>query len=209
MMLHKNRPKMNRTVLLLVLVVSFVSVNAQFASYDRHDISLGYGLFTPDQFMNVESSMLNDQFDDKRYVRDNFSSMGGFYLSYKHINKAETTWWGFSLGYEQNKSEIYYLGQFAGDLNRTFYTLAFEGQLRYVNKGIIQVYSGLGLGFSFGQESLSASDYHLEESSASLYRLAYQINVAGVRIGKQIAGFAEFGYGYKGIINFGLSVQLF
>lgn len=200
---------MKSAVLLFAFVVAFVSLNAQFASYDRHDISVAYGLITPDQFMNVESEMLNGQFDDKRYVRDNFSSMGGVYLSYKHINKAERAWWGFSLGYEQNKSEIYYVGQYAGELKRAFYTLALEGQYRYVNRGIIQVYSGIGLGFTYGQESLSATDYHLEESTGNLYRLAYQLNVAGVRIGKKFAGFAEFGYGYKGIFNFGLSVQLF
>lgn len=200
---------MKKTVLLITFVLTFFVVNAQFASYDHHDISLGYGLFTPDQFMNVESDMLNNQFEDKRYVRDNFSSMGGVYLTYKHINHLVDFWWGFTLGYEQNKSEIYYMGQFAGDLQRTFYTLAFEGQFRYVNFGIVQVYSGVGLGLSYGQETLSASDYHLEESSANLYRLAYQLNVAGIRIGKKFAGFAEFGYGYKGIINFGLSVQLY
>ncbi len=200
---------MKRTVFLLALVVSFFALKAQYASYDHHDISMSYGLFTSDQFMNVESTMLNEQFDDKRYVRDNFSSTGGVYLSYKHINHLVDFWWGFSMGYEQNKSEIYYLGQYAGELKRTFYTLALESQFRYVNFGVVQVYSGIGLGLSYGQESLSATDYHLEESSGDIFRLAYQLNVAGVRIGKKIAGFAEFGYGYKGIVNVGLSVQIY
>jgi hypothetical protein len=33
-------------------------------------------------------------------------------------------------------------------------------------------------------------------------------DVTGIRIGKSNGGFAEFGFGYKGIINLGLSFQL-
>jgi len=200
---------MKKLAILLVLMLSISGLNAQFASYDRNDIMVTYGFFSPDQFMNVESTMLDEQFEDKRYVRDNFSSMGNIFLSYRHINRAETLFLGFSLGYSKNKSEIYYVGQFAGDLERTFYTLAFEANYRYVNKGLIQVYSGAGIGVTYGQETLSATAFHPQESSGNLMRLAYQFNVVGVRIGKRIAGVAEFGYGYKGIVNLGLSVQLY
>ncbi len=200
---------MKKAVFLLGLVISFFSLNAQFASYDHHDISVAYGLFTTDQFKNVESDMLNNQFEDKRYLRDNFSGMGGVYLSYKHINRLVDFWWGFTMGYEQNKSEIYYVGQYAGELQRTFYTLALESQFRYVNFGIVQVYSGVGVGFSYGQETLSATEFHPEASSGNISRLAYQINAVGVRLGHKYAGFAEFGYGYKGIVNFGFSMQLY
>lgn len=196
-------------LIFLLISFSFTGLKAQFASYNKHDVSLSYGFFSPDQFMSVESTMLNDQFDDKRYVRDNFSSMGNIFLTYRHVNRAETVFWGVSLGYGQTKSEIYYVGQYAGELNRTFYTLAFEGQYRYVNKGLIQVYSGLGLGVTYGQETLSATAYHPVESSGDILRVAYQLNVAGIRVGEKFAGFAEFGYGYKGIVNFGLSLQLF
>jgi hypothetical protein len=202
---------MKRVFFLLIIlsVFSFGELKAQFPSYDKHDISASYGLFGPDQFMKVESTMLNKQFDDKRYVRDNFSSIGNIFLTYRHLNRAETMLWGVALGYGANKSKVYYVGQYSGELTRTFYTLAAEVELRYVNKGIIQVYSGVGLGFTFGQETLSATAAHPTESSGNLYRPAFQLNVAGIRIGNKIAGFAEFGYGYKGIVNLGLSVQLF
>jgi len=191
------------------LTITFSLKAQDFPSYNKNDISISYGLFAPDQFMSVESPMLNDQFEDFRYVRDNFSSIGNIFLSYRKLNHSETILWGVSLGYGANKSEIYYVGQYAGELNRKFFTVAAEMQYRYVNKGIIQVYSGLGLGLTYGQETLSATAIHPEETSGTIIRPAYQFNVAGVRIGNKFAGFAEFGYGYKGIVNFGLSVQLY
>ena len=200
---------MKKIFALIFSLTIFSAVSfAQFPSYHKNDISVSYGLFAPDQFFDLQSSMLDDNFPDKRYVRDNFSSMGNILLTYKHINRAETIFWGFSLGYGSNKSEVYYVGQYAGDLTRTFYSAGAEVQFRYVNRGIIQVYSGGALGFTFGQETLTASDYSTEEKSGSLYLPAYQLNVAGIRIGNKIAGFAEIGFGYKGIINAGISVQL-
>ncbi|PLX04999.1 MAG: hypothetical protein C0595_01245 [Marinilabiliales bacterium] len=200
---------MNKLIISLTvfLIITFGLKAQDFPSYDNNDITISYGLFAPDQFMNVESSMLNKQFEDMRYVRDDFSSIGNIFLAYRKLNRAETVMWGVTLGYGSNKSKIYYIGQYAGELNRKFFTVAAEMQYRYVNRGIIQVYSGLGLGLTYGQETLSKSAIHPEESNGTIIRPAYQLNVAGVRIGNKFAGFIEFGYGCKGILNFGLSIQ--
>lgn len=201
---------MNKIIIAFSVLLVFITLDIKaqdFPSYDNNDVNISYGLFAPDQFMNVESGMLNKQFEDKRYVRDGFSGMGNIFLTYKKLNRAETILWGVAIGYEVNKSKIYYVGQYAGELNRKFFTAAAEMQYRYVNRGIIQVYSGLGLGLTYGYETLSATVIHPEESNGTIIRPAYQLNVAGIRIGNKFAGFIEFGYGYKGIVNFGLSIQ--
>lgn len=202
---------MNKIIYTLTVFIFIVnlSLKAQdFPSYDNNDLKISYGLFEPDQFMNVESAMLNDQFEDLRYLRDNFSSIGNIFISYSKLNRAENIFWGVTVGYGSNKSEIYYLGQYTGDLKRQFFTGAANMQYRYVNRGLIQVYSGLGLGLTFVQESLSATAVHPEKTNGVIIRPAYQLNVAGARVGNKVAGFVEFGYGYNGIVNFGLSIQL-
>ncbi len=35
----------------------------------------------------------------------------------------------------------------------------------------------------------------------------FQLNAVGIRVGKTLASFIEFGFGYKGLINLGVSAQ--
>ncbi len=200
--------------LLLILIIAFFSQNSfsqdYYRSYDHHDIMIGYGQFIPDQFKSVKSSMLNDLYPDRRYVRDNYSSIGTIFFTYRHIFKNELFMWGITAGISNSKSEIYNVGQFEGELKRQFYTVAIEWEYRYVNQGPVQVYSGLGLGFTYATETLTPpSESSKSESAGNISNIAYQVNVAGVRLGKKYGGFVELGYGYKGIINVGFSVQLF
>lgn len=97
-------------------------------------------------------------------------------------------------------------------MKRQFYTVALEWEYRYVNQGIVQVYSGLGIGFTYGTEELTpppSEQSIVETTTGDVSSIAYQVNAIGVRIGKKFAGYAEFGYGYKGILNLGFSVQLY
>ena len=200
--------------ILILLSIGFVSVQlfAQdyYRSYDHHDIMIGYGQFIPDQFKSVNTSMLDELYPAKRYVRDNYSSIGAIFFTYRHVFQNELFLWGITAGYSSSKSEIYNVGQFEGDLVRQFYTFAIEWQYRYINQGPVQVYSGLGLGFTYATEELTPPPESSKLSSTgNISNIAYQINVAGVRLGKKYAGFVELGYGYKGLINLGFSVQLF
>lgn len=203
---------MKRHLLFLIFTVFSSSIFSQdyYRSYDHHDILIGYGQFIPDQFKSINSSMLDDLYPDKRYVRDNYSSIGSIFLTYRHIFRNELFLWGITAGYSTSKSEIYNVGQFEGELNRQFYTFAIEWEYRYLNQGPVQVYSGLGLGYTYATEELSPPPESSKSSSTgNISNIAYQINVAGVRLGKKYAGFIELGYGYKGLINLGFSVQLF
>jgi len=199
---------------LLILIIAFFSQNSfsqdYYRSYDHHDIMIGYGQFIPDQFKSVYTSMLDDLYPAKRYVRDNYSSIGTIFITYRHIFKNELFMWGITAGMSNSKSEIYNVGQYEGELKRQFYTVAIEWEYRYVNQGPVQVYSGLGLGFTYATETLTMPpESSKSESTGNISNIAYQVNVAGVRLGKKYGGFVELGYGYKGIINVGFSVQLF
>ena len=203
---------MRSGMLFCVLFFSFAMLQAQSyeRSYDYHDISVSYELFIPDQFSKVETSMLDDRYPDKRYIRDSYSSMGAIFVTYRHMLRNELMFIGVTAGLSSSSSEIYNVGQFEGDLDRQFITVALEWEYRYVNQGPIQVYSGLGLGFTYGTEKLTPSQESGKPSATGdISSVAYQLNAVGVRLGKKFAGYVEFGYGYKGIVNIGLSLQLF
>ncbi len=199
----------------LFLFLSFIiTINLNSQSFDRsylhHDIMVSYGLPATDMFQNIHSTMLDDKFPDKRYIRDNYGGSGIISLTYRYVSKNEIMLWGINMDYNQTVGSIYNVGQLEGELKRSFVTVAIEGQYRYQNVNKVQLYSGMGIGYSFGSETLTPpKDSGHSNSTGSINRVAWQINAIGIRIGSSIAGFIEFGYGYKGIVNAGLSYQLY
>ncbi len=203
---------MIRTILLLFVLMLGMSIYGQ--SYDRsylhHDFMISYGLPATDMFQNLSSNMLDDKYPDKRYIRDNYKGSGIISLTYRHVSKSEMFFWGVAAGYNSTQGDVYYLGSNDGELKRNFISVAFEGQYRYQNLKKVQLYSGLGIGYSFGKEKLTnPTESGSQSTSGTINRIAYQINVMGIRIGDNIGGFVELGYGYKGIVNVGLSIQLY
>ena len=203
---------MSRTLIYFILFI--VTNNLVSQSYDRsylhHDIMASYGLPATDMFVDINSTMLDEKFTDRRYIRDNYRGSGVVSVSYRRVSKNELMLWGIYAAYNQTTGDIYNVGQYEGKLKRKFLTIAVEGQYRYQNLNKIQLYSGLGIGYSFGSETLNPLSGSGNPSiSGNINRIAWQINAIGIRIGNSIAGFVEFGYGYKGIVNVGLSIQLY
>jgi hypothetical protein len=200
--------KVSIAVGLIFISFSLLS-QSYYRSYDHHDISVSYGLFTPSQFTDVNSPMLNDLFPAELYVSDNFKGSGAISITYRHMFKNENILWGFTAGMSNASWEIYNVGADEGELKGTYYTIALDWQYRWRNQGVIQMYSGLDLGYTFGQETLTPVEPGLASTSSNIGQFGYQINAVGARIGKKFGGYVEFGYGFKGIINLGLSLQLF
>lgn len=197
-------------VMLFFICVHLINAQSYYRSYDHNGIQLGYGAFIPDQFDNFESPMLEDLYPQNLEVRDRYQSIGTFFLTYRHVFRNENLLWGLTAGYSSSSSEIYNLGQYEGILDRQFISFAIEWDYRYFNRNAIQIYSGLGLGYTYGTEKLTPpAESASAASTGDISGLAYQFNAIGVRLGKKYAFFLELGYGYKGIINLGFSVQLF
>ena len=112
---------------------------------------------------------------------------------------------GFALGYEKLSKDVYMNNDLEFHKESKYYTLATELEFRYTNRDKIQLYSGFGLGLTCqadNQDNKSAPD-----KSETMCRATGQLILFGVRGGSEFSPFFEFGCGYKGIINFGLSYQ--
>ena len=82
------------------------------------------------------------------------------------------------------------------------YMLSFEAKFNYVSKPNIELYYFAGGGGVLVRER--RLDLATHQYETFMYP-TFQITPFGVRAGKQTGIFAEIGYGYKGIINMGLS----
>jgi len=77
-------------------------------------------------------------------------------------------------------------------------------QFNYVNKPFIKMYSGIGIGITvnFGKGKIGSDEY----SERKIWP-GGQLTLMGMRIGRALGGFFEFGFGSYGIINAGLSYK--
>jgi hypothetical protein len=141
------------------------------------------------------------------------TSAGTFFLGYgRTLNEVVSM--GFMFGFQ----EISYSGisryrssQYTGNdtiLHLTNNDFILSGIARilfsYVNKPIIRVYSGVGIGITInlGKAKLGSEEF----TDRKLYP-AGQLTLMGIRFGRALGGFFEFGFGSYGIINAGLSYK--
>jgi len=165
-----------RAIILFVGLIITLQLSAQSVeqNYQHHDVMLGYGLFPIDQFLSVESAMLNKQFPEKRYVRDHYTGSGTVSLAYRRITKNERLLWGIAMGFNQSRATLYNVGNEVGTLARQFISIAVDVEYRYINRGIVQLYSGAGVGYQIGTEKLTAPiDSGMSDASGEINRVAW------------------------------------
>jgi hypothetical protein len=188
-----------------MLIVCFPA----FTKEIKHEFSIGAGAFSRPYLkdaVEIEKIWLSD--DGMLHDR---SYSGTFHISYNYFfNKHRSI--GFSYMFEQQKY-IYSNSNNPSDRLRTFYTHYYHStMLRYTEYWIqapfISLYSSLGFGVNYTRIK-NTLDEHLPfvQLNENKNTLAYQITPIGIRIGKRIGGYAEVGYGYKGIVCGGLSYR--
>lgn len=92
--------------------------------------------------------------------------------------------------------------------------VSYTGQLSmhwtYFEKGAIQVSSGVYAGVNYRDDTVKALTQRpqIEAPSIRPISFAYHLTALKVRYGDMIGGFAELGFGYRGLVNIGLSIKL-
>jgi hypothetical protein len=90
-------------------------------------------------------------------------------------------------------------------MNYNALTLLPEIDYRYITTEKLQLYSALGIGYTFiHHRSDPASDEVEYRQSA----VDYHLTAVGIRYGKDVGVFAEIGVGCKGLLQFGLNFHI-
>ncbi len=196
-----------RTLFLALILFSSSSAYAQEQWENRrHDISAGYGVITYDEVTGVMSSVLTTILTLANANRQNMRWTGAFSLGYKY-RAGKLFPVGISVSYEKMSSDLTNKdGDLVGWENGEYITIMAEGQIRYVRKRVFQMYSGLGLGYTFASSDIRFVN-DAQSNKDHFNHFNFQANLLGFRVGTVVGGFLELGFGYKGIVNFGISAQ--
>ena len=172
-----------------------------------HELSLGYAFRTIEHtgrsFSDTYSSLI---VMSSPYQVDQTFALSPYIAYRKDVGSRLST--GFSVGYEQYKGDYYGWagGNKIGSFVKRSVVVAGELRYKYLNHGKYRLYGLAGAGFAAVslRENTVFSSNHTQTSR----HFTYHISLLGLAYGHKLRPFAELGYGYKGIVNAGLSLKM-
>ena len=190
------------TFLTAIMFLFVVSMNAQSK---KNEIDLGAGVWSTNEIVGTMSSVIVSGLTGIKMGDNN--NTGAIHLGYKYALSER-----FALGpvftYDQG---IYNAKEFSKDLSlyytvgkftSNFYTLAVEGDYKYVNSDKFKLYSLAGVGATLLNQVYKPNEGDKKSQSKVFFN--FQITPIAIKYGSVFGVFAELGFGYKGIVSAGL-----
>ena len=193
---------MKKIATLIIAITCATAVMAQEVE-KRHEITGGIGLLSHTQVTSFVVDMVGTIFTGGLYMQ-----MDSYHILTPNVSYRYWFTNHYALGagfaFDANSVRVRRDGETVDNMHRYkryFSTFAVENTFGYMKKPSFQLYGQLGLGATF--ISIPGNSYSIEKVPF----FNFQVTPLGMRIGKDYAGFLEFGYGYKGIINAGFSAR--
>jgi len=172
----------------------------------RNEIRIGYGILTmPEVFNSIMATWstigINISMDS---VTDYNASLHG--VATMEYNRFVTKW--MTVGGSLSINPINTVIKTKSDLTFTWSYYVFNVMPKvnfyYLNKDMISLYSGIEAGLA----TILWTDRQGSTTKTDAgFTAAFHVNGFGMRVGRQIGGFMEWGYGFRGVVNFGLSAK--
>ncbi|MCC8145396.1 MAG: hypothetical protein LIO93_02935 [Bacteroidales bacterium] len=192
----------NKLILLFLFLFCFHGLHTEAqVTANKHDIEVGVGLFSINEIVNIYTDIIVSAFPLNGEMGDG-NSYGSIHAAYKY-RVTDRLGVGGLFAFDYSKADALLDGRKIGDFRRKHYTLAAEVDFKYLNsKRYVTVYGLAGVGCT-----LYGLDYQaFSGNSDSDYTpyFTFQITPITIKIGERWGGFAEVGFGYRGILNAGL-----
>ena len=190
-----------KTVICLSLFLFSSNIRSLGQKISSHEIQIGYGPFAREHVLldaidNFGRSIIREP--NKQIIFSKTYSVTYRYQANKRMAVSINA--GFASGASRKK----YLFESINNYTHNSYMVTFEAKFNYLIKPNLRLYyfGGAG-GFLMREKNLSRTS---DPYKTYAYH-TFQVSPIGVRLGKKIGIFAEIGYGYKGIINMGISAK--
>ncbi|MCK9421724.1 MAG: hypothetical protein M0Q38_03930 [Bacteroidales bacterium] len=191
-------------LLALALVLIGASVNAQDYKPGKNEITLGYGAFTGVEMANALFSIwpalgMTIGKDTLKDYNCSFYGLGDLeYLRW--VNP----WLRVGASLSVNPVSTLITTKSGRELTWNYYFITVMPRIDFVyfSKGIFSMYSGLQAGASLILWSDRQGSATINDSGLSA---AFHLNAFGMRLGKEIGAYMEWGYGFRGTFNIGIS----
>ncbi|MDR1743854.1 MAG: hypothetical protein LBR48_08595 [Dysgonamonadaceae bacterium] len=200
------RKKIIHSAIAIMLLVAN-GVGAQ-DDFKRHELEGGLGIWNTSQIVFTLSDALSNSLGIGGMNVNNLSGSPAFHVGYKYW-LTERFGVGATLAMGSESGNVFNLEkQYQGQIQRYYSNVAAEAAFNYINSEIFKVYALGGVGGLFLNQKYEPDGGSGTDKNDKGLFLDYQITPIGIKVGKNVGGFAEVGFGYKGIVNIGLFVRL-
>lgn len=196
-----------RKMFFIAIICLLLGVNV---SAQKRELKVSYGAFTSNEFLQIfGDEIMTTALTMGNYSSSNSKSIGAFSVDYTYALSKRLRIGGAFVFDANNKNVSYDKGvKAAGKTNNYYFTVMPQATFAYVTKPCFELYSGLALGASMRRETFNpAASTTYKKEVNTVFLPAFQVNAIGVRVGKTLAGFAEVGFGAKGMVNAGVSYR--
>ena len=192
----------------LILEITAQELENVQQSMPKHEIYTGLGLLNDNQMVAMLADVISTVVTLGYLVEPGTYHAFTPFIGYRYWFTKR-----FSLGgifaFDVNSVKVYNSAdpKQKREVNRYYMTFAVEPKFNYISKPAFQLYGYLGLGATIVTFANANFD---DGSQAEISRVPYfnvHVTPIGARFGKEFGGFVELGYGYKGIINAGVSYR--
>lgn len=196
----------NSVFILIVFLFFFSKSNAQ-----EHQISAGMGIGTTTQILDIFAEIgtgFSSIFFGSTYVA-NTSNSGEYRISYAYTPK-EKWHFGGAFSYRATKSDLFQKKEHyikVGERTNNHYTLAGETAYSFLKNEKLRLYALVGAGTTISTSNRRNIETSAKSSETDAF-FNFQVTPIGVSYGKQFGGFAELGFGYRGLFSFGVYYRM-
>lgn len=190
----------------MICAISFLCMTASvYAQEKKHELEIGVGIFSFNEIADFMSEMIISGLPTGM-KEVNGVSYGTEFIAYKYrvtdrlgLGGAFTFNYGTTDLVDVNRDKF-------GEALRNHYTLAAEADFRYLNTPLLKLYGLVGAGGTLYNLTY-ARDGQPDEKKSQPY-FTFHVTPIGLKVGNNWGGFCELGFGYRGIVNAGLFVNL-
>lgn len=189
---------MKATVMVIALSLLVFSATVQAQEY-RNDISFSLGVATFPDMAETTKDIGGIFIIGGLFRQESKSVTPAIVFNYGRFIKEDLRL-GFTFGYQKFEVEHFVADYSSFTSEISYYNFMVRGDYTYFRREWVQLYSGAGLGLAVVMEE----DVDEKETETE-YWFAFHVNALGVRVGKRVAGFAELGFGFNGILAAGVT----
>lgn len=214
----KTRQIMKRLILVMISILAAISTSAQeikpqqsggnrakLPFEQQHEVRVSVGISPLFSMYNGLYDYLPSPYYVPRIIDGPTYTTGALSVSYGYRFRR---WFDLGLLFSYNCEYKRQFNALSGDyLHRKYqHNITIMPTIRFtwLNRKWVRMYSSLGMGMTINTTNTTGSGGSTDGNS---YALAFQCSYLGLTVGRSLFGFAELGFGAKGVAIFGMGYR--
>lgn len=190
-------------VCLTLITVISANLYAQQTTGQKNEIKLGYGFITGTEFGMATSDIFGTLFIHMIGLDIKSTSVSAYGIPTIEYNRVIKPW--LNVGGTMGINPIFTRFELKSgtEVSYDLYCIPVMAQIKfkYIHQEMVNLYSALegGACIQFWQDNSGSKTI-----SDGCVTGAFHATVLGISVGKTIGGFMDWGFGYRGLVNFGI-----